>query len=194
MEERGQRSRGWPKSGQKVNYVFGEYRHTLDEKNRLLIPAKFRPFLEEGFVFLRGHPNCIYVIPMSIFEPVCRKLASLPFDDAKSMRIRRYFGSAQEGRMDKQGRMVIPENLRRHAHIEKEVIIAGRFTHIEIWSPGAWANYESQHMRSELIQKDLSAASIPWPIGTWEEEMEESRDEGEAFPPPRPGRGRGQPP
>ena len=186
-----------PEGGRtKYNFLIGEFRHSLDEKNRLLIPAKFRPFLEDGFILMPGFNECIVIIPIENFVPLHRRLESLPMEDPSAQRILQFFGSAQEGHMDRQGRVVIPEGLRRYAHIEKEVIVAGRVSYIEVWSAVVWEFYRKT-LSAEAIQQDLAKFSLSWPVGPgtgWAGGMRGHGGDEETLPPPRPGRRRGEPP
>lgn len=176
--------------GVRYNFLIGEFRHSLDEKNRLLIPSKFRPFLEEGFVLMPWFNECIVLVPMRNFFPLHQRLVSLPMEDPSAQRILQFFGGAQEGHMDKQGRVVIPEELRRYAHMEREVVVAGRVSYIEIWSAVVWEFYRKT-LSPETIQQDLAKFSLSWSDRSrWAERR--GGDEGEEpLPPTRPGRRRG---
>ena len=180
----------------KYNFLIGEFRHSLDDKYRLLIPAKFRPFLEDGFILMPGFSECIYIIPLQNFFPLYQRLASLPMESEEARRILQFFGRGQERRLDRQGRVVIPEELRRHAHIEREVIVAGRFSYIEVWSAVVWEFYSKKQVSPELVQESLEKFSLRWPFGAGLGSNIGVREDegGEALPPPRPGRRRGEPP
>jgi len=112
----------------------GEYQHSLDAKGRVILPAKFRGQLEGGAVMTRGVDGCLAVYPISEFERLARQL-----QDARNRgshernAARSYFSGASEFTPDKQGRVPIPANLKDYAHLEREVIVAGSFDHIEIW-------------------------------------------------------------
>jgi MraZ protein len=113
----------------------GEYNHSLDSKNRLIMPAKFREKLGEAFVMTKGLDNCLFVYSIDEWKVVEEKLKALPMTnkDARAF-VRFFFAGASECEIDKQGRTLIPVNLKEYANIDKEVVIIGVSTRIEIWS------------------------------------------------------------
>jgi len=120
----------------------GEYQHSLDAKGRITIPAKFREQLGEKFVATKGLDNCIFLYPMGEWINIEQKLKSLPLTRADVRSFARFFFSgASELDIDRQGRTVIPSNLRDYAAIEKELIIIGVGNRIEIWSINNWEQY-----------------------------------------------------
>lgn len=122
----------------------GEYNHTVDSKGRLIIPAKFRELLGEKFVITKGLDHCLFVYPMDEWVNLERKLKDLPFTqkDARAF-VRFFFSGATEIELDKQGRVLIPPNLREFAKIEKDVVIIGVSSRVEIWSLDEWQSYSS---------------------------------------------------
>ncbi|HZK43358.1 MAG TPA: division/cell wall cluster transcriptional repressor MraZ [Syntrophomonadaceae bacterium] len=120
----------------------GEYQHSLDAKMRITIPSKFREELGEKFVATKGLDNCIFFYPLSEWQEIEQKLSKLPLTraDARSF-VRFFFSGASELEIDKQGRIVVPVNLREYADIEKDVVVIGVGSRIEVWSTGKWANY-----------------------------------------------------
>ncbi|HOL17363.1 MAG TPA: division/cell wall cluster transcriptional repressor MraZ [Bacillota bacterium] len=123
----------------------GEYQHTLDEKGRVTIPARFREELGERFVITRGLDRCLFVYPLSEWAKVEEKLKNLPFTRSDNRAFTRlFFSGAAEVELDRQGRVLIPQNLREHAGIEKEVMIIGVSTRVEVWSEQAWRTYSSE--------------------------------------------------
>ena len=123
----------------------GEYQHTLDVKGRITIPSKFREQLQERFVATKGLDNCIFLYPMDEWQAIENKLKSLPFTRADVRAFARFFFSgASELEVDKQGRVVLPGNLRDYAGIDKEVIIIGVGTRVEIWSNDSWNEYNQK--------------------------------------------------
>lgn len=117
----------------------GEYTHALDSKGRLIIPVTFRENLGEKFVATRGLDRCIFVYPQNEWYILQEKLKSLPIT-RKEARIftRFFFSGATECGVDKQGRISIPQNLRRYAQLEKETVIIGVSNRVEIWSNENW--------------------------------------------------------
>ena len=134
----------------------GEYQHTIDEKGRMIIPAKFRDELGSSFVITRGLDQCLFVYPMSEWAVMEQKLKALPLmkSDARAF-TRFFFSGAVECELDKQGRVNIPGNLRDHAKLEKECVVIGVSTRVEIWSKEAWDSYSQQSEASfnEIAEK-----------------------------------------
>jgi MraZ protein len=131
----------------------GEYRHTLDAKGRLAIPARFRTELEEGLVVTRGLDTCLHIYPESQWLPLAERLSSLPMNQPAVRVLRRnFFTGAFSSNMDKQGRILIPQALREYAKLDGEVVVAGLNTYIEIWSSELW--------QEELPQFETSATSL----------------------------------
>ncbi|MCC7021518.1 MAG: division/cell wall cluster transcriptional repressor MraZ [Thermomicrobiales bacterium] len=117
----------------------GRYAHNLDAKGRLAIPARFREALAEGVVLTRGIDRCLALYPMAAWRPLAEKVAALPLTDADARNFRRLvFAEAADLGLDAQGRILIPPDLRRYAGLEREALIVGVDTSIEIWSPERW--------------------------------------------------------
>lgn len=126
-----------------VNYMFmGEYQHSIDMKGRLIVPSKFRELLAEGFILTRGLDNCLFGYPLDEWQKLEEKLKALPVTkkDARAF-TRFFFSGASEASLDKQGRVNIPANLREFAKIEKDCMIIGVSSRIEIWSAELWEAY-----------------------------------------------------
>lgn len=122
----------------------GEYNHSIDPKGRVIIPVKFRAELGERFVVTKGLDNCLFVYPNDEWKNFEEKLRTLPLTskDARAF-IRFFFAGAAECELDKQGRILLPSNLRDYAHLEKELVIIGVSTRVEIWSRDAWEAYNN---------------------------------------------------
>jgi MraZ protein len=115
----------------------GEYQHSLDPKGRVTIPAKFRDELGDRFVATKGLDNCIFLYPEGEWKIIEEKIKVLPFTRADVRSFARFFFSgASELEVDKQGRILLPANLRDYASIERDAIIIGVGSRIEIWSHG----------------------------------------------------------
>jgi len=120
----------------------GEYYHTIDEKGRIIIPARFREGLGERFIVTKGLDNCLFVYPRQNWEEIEQKLRTWPLTRADARAFMRFFFSgATECELDRQGRILLPVNLREYARLEKEVVIAGVSTRVEIWSRELWEKY-----------------------------------------------------
>ncbi|HTM68674.1 MAG TPA: division/cell wall cluster transcriptional repressor MraZ [Candidatus Binatia bacterium] len=123
----------------------GEYHHTVDEKGRLAIPMKFRKELRTGAVVTRGLDNCLFVFSMAEWKKLAEKLSSLPFSQANSRAFSRLMlAGAMDVEIDKQGRVVLPEYLRRYANVAKEVVVAGLYSRIEVWDKASWETYKAK--------------------------------------------------
>jgi len=120
----------------------GEYQHSLDNKGRITIPARFREELGETFIATKGLDNCLFLYPMSEWKSVEQKLKSLPFTrgDVRAF-VRFFFAGACECETDKQGRILLPAGLREYAGIDREVVIIGVGNRVEVWSEENWRGY-----------------------------------------------------
>ena len=117
----------------------GEYNHTIDAKGRLIVPAKYRDNLGERFYVTKGFDDCLFVYAEEDFNILQEKIRALPLSNKESRTISRFFlGSAQEGELDKQGRILIPSELRDHAGLQKNVSLVGTGTCVEIWDSDKW--------------------------------------------------------
>ncbi len=115
----------------------GQYAHTVDTKGRTFVPAKYRDELGETFVVTRGTAKCLTVYPMSEWEKYTAKIAELP--QAHAAKIRRFvFSNATDVTLDAQGRIGLVAGLREYAGIEKNVVILGLGSYIEIWAEDVW--------------------------------------------------------
>jgi len=112
----------------------GEHKHSLDAKGRVILPARFRDQLEGGAVMAKALDGCLAVYPVDEFERVAANLREKRARGATERQAARsYFSGAVEITPDKQGRVAVPAHLRTFANLEREVIVAGNFDHIEIW-------------------------------------------------------------
>ncbi|HBE77615.1 MAG TPA: cell division/cell wall cluster transcriptional repressor MraZ [Firmicutes bacterium] len=135
--------------------LLGEYQHSLDEKGRLIIPAKFREDLGENFVITRGLDNCLFAYPLSQWKTIEEKVKELPTSQAETRAfVRMFFSGAVEAELDKQGRIVIPQQLREHARIDRDAFVIGVSTKVEIWAKEVWSNYSD---RAEQSYEEIAA-------------------------------------
>ncbi len=116
----------------------GEYNHTIDPKGRIIIPAKFRELLGETFVVTKGLDDCLYIYDNAEWGRVEEKLRTLPSNKNSRAFIRYMSAGAADVEADKQGRALIPANLRESAGLKKDVVLAGVASHIEIWDKKKW--------------------------------------------------------
>ncbi|MCI7179184.1 MAG: division/cell wall cluster transcriptional repressor MraZ [Schaedlerella sp.] len=119
--------------------LLGEYRHSIDEKGRLIIPARLRDDLGDSFVICNGLEGCLFVYSQDEWNKFVAELESLPRMNKDARIFKRYFfGSASEGTFDKQGRVLIPPALRKAANLEKDVVLVGVQDRVEIWNGDLW--------------------------------------------------------
>ena len=140
----------------------GEYNHTIDTKGRLIIPAKFREGLGERFVVTKGLDGCLSIYAMPEWEAFEEKLQSLPLTNPSARKFSRYMLSgAVDCELDKMGRILLPNVLRKSASLEKEVVLIGVGSRIEIWNRDKWIedNLDSEE-DMDAIQEDLKAYGI----------------------------------
>lgn len=115
---------------------FGTFQHTIDEKGRLTLPARWRSELAGGVVVTRGLDDCLFVFPKDKFDAIAKEIDLHGLELADSRAWARYFlGLAADAEADKQGRVLIPQNLRDFAKLDGEVIVVGVASRIEVWSP-----------------------------------------------------------
>jgi MraZ protein len=138
----------------------GEYEHTLDDKNRLTLPARFRDAFGDGGVVTRGMDGCLFVFARDAWERfVSVRLEGLdPFSKEAREISRYYFSGAAEADPDRQGRIGIPAALLQHAKLAREVVVAGVRDHIEIWDRAAWRTHlEQVEGSAELVAERLAS-------------------------------------
>ncbi len=117
----------------------GEYSHTIDTKGRLIIPAKFREVLGETFVVTKGLDGCLFVYPDQEWRAFEMKLQTLPLTNRDARQFTRFFlAGAASCVVDKQGRILLPQVLRDFAELEKDVVLVGVASRVEIWSRKRW--------------------------------------------------------
>ena len=138
----------------------GEYEHTLDDKNRLTLPARFRDEFGSGGVVTRGMDGCLFVYTSEAWERfVSIRLEGLdPFSKEARQFNRFVFSGAAEAEPDKQGRIMLPPPLVQHAKLSREVVVAGVRDHLEIWDRAAWrAHLEDVEGSAEVVAERLAA-------------------------------------
>ncbi len=116
----------------------GTYDHSIDTKGRVIVPAKFREALGDSFVVTLGLDGCLFVYPNEEWEDFVNQLKELP-GSKEARKLQRYFmAGAAPCDVDKQGRVLIPSNLREKAGLEKDIVFVGVMSKIEIWSRQRW--------------------------------------------------------
>ncbi|MFL0246745.1 division/cell wall cluster transcriptional repressor MraZ [Candidatus Clostridium stratigraminis] len=139
----------------------GEYQHAIDNKNRMIIPSKFRDEIGGTFVLTKGLDGCLYAYTMDEWKLLEEKLKKLPLTskDARAF-VRFFFSGANEIDVDKQGRALIPQNLSEYASINKDIVSIGVSTRIEIWSKEKWEEYNNQNIDYDAIAEKMSELGI----------------------------------
>jgi len=140
---------------------YGEYLHTLDDKDRFVLPAKFRRRIKEHkittFFLTRGLEKCIFMLASKEWKEMEEKFKSLSFTKKQSRFFNRlYFSGAYEVNVDSQGRILLPASLKEFAGIEKDIVIAGVSDRIEIWDRQKWQKfYQENKQKFEEIAEDI---------------------------------------
>ena len=120
----------------------GEYRHTVDDKGRIAVPARFRVQLEGGAVVSRWIDGCLAIHSRTGWEALATRAADLPItDQAARLFQRQIFAGALEAELDRQGRVLVPAYLREEAGLATDAVVVGIRDHAEIWAPARWADY-----------------------------------------------------
>ena len=133
----------------------GTYEHSIDAKGRLFIPAKLREELGVTFYLAMGVDECLAIFPQETWNRFTEKFASLPMSQSAAMRP--LFANASKCELDSQGRIVIPQKLRKYAGLEKDAVIIGVNDRAEIWSAETWNAREEEEMTPEKMKACLAA-------------------------------------
>jgi len=132
--------------------LIGEYQHTIDEKNRLSIPVKFRKEMGKSIVITPGLDNCLFIFTMKEWEKISDKLSESSFLQADNRSFNRFmFGGAAEVEVDKIGRILVPEYLTERANLKNKVVLIGVQNRVEIWNERSWNGYK------ERVEKQADA-------------------------------------
>ncbi|MFH1162264.1 MAG: division/cell wall cluster transcriptional repressor MraZ [Candidatus Jorgensenbacteria bacterium] len=142
--------------------LLGEYRHSVDPKGRIAIPAKFRGKVGSGAIITRGLDHCLFVFGAKEWEALAAKLTALPLAQANSRAFARLMlAGASDVELDTQGRILIPDYLRTYAGITKQAVVAGVMNRMEIWDEKAWDSYKAKtESSSDEIAEQLGALGI----------------------------------
>ena len=130
-----------------------EYNHTVDATGRLIIPSKFREILGEEFVISKGMDGCLFVYANEDWAAFEEKLTALPLINKEARQFARFFLSgAAQVEVDKQGRILLPQNLRDFAELTKDVVLVGVGSRIEIWSKDKWDNVSADENMDDIAK------------------------------------------
>ncbi len=142
--------------------LLGEYNHTMDAKGRVAIPAKFKDALGVGTIITRGLDNCLFLFATKEWEALAAKLVALPLAQANSRAfVRLMLAGAMDVALDGQGRILVPDYLRKYAGLSKEVTFAGLHSRAEIWDSSRWTEYKRKtEGASEEIAEKLGELGI----------------------------------
>lgn len=141
------------------NFI-GEHSHTIDSKSRVIIPAKFREALGEQFVLTQGLDGCLTIYPLAEWEKFQQQLNQLPRTNKQARIFRRFFtAKAAMCELDKQGRILVPSGLREYANLEKDVVITGNDSNIEIWNEEKWDEM-NEDIDIETVTEELHEMGI----------------------------------
>ena len=133
--------------------LIGEYEHTIDAKGRLSMPSKLRRDMGEAFIVTKGLDGCLFAFSQDEWKNFETKLKSLPLSDKNARNFVRFFlAGATECEIDKQGRFLIPSNLRQAGNLEKEAIIIGVGTRLEIWNKATWEKCDENISADEIAE------------------------------------------
>ena len=134
----------------------GEHHHNIDAKGRVIVPAKFRDELGQTFILTKGIDKCLVIYTMEEWKEFENKMKQFPTTDENVRRFFRFlFSGACECNPDSQGRIIIPQNLRKHANISKEIVSIGVVNKVKIWSKENWELYndENNFIDNELAER-----------------------------------------
>ena len=134
--------------------LIGEYNPSIDLKGRLHFPARLREDLGDKFIVTKGLDNCLFVYSLSEWAELEAKIKALPMSRSRTLQ-RFFFAGAVEVEPDKQGRILIPANLREYAHLDKDVTVVGASVRAEIWDTDRWNDY-NQSQTDEAIEASMT--------------------------------------
>lgn len=132
----------------------GEYNHTIDPKGRLIIPAKLRDELGDNFVVTKGLDGCLWMFDSEEWDKIEDEIREMPFTLKEARMLSRFIvAGAFDGELDKQGRVLLPANLREYAGITKDVVLAGVGSRVEIWSKEKYDEQSNFENMEEIAEK-----------------------------------------
>ncbi|MBO7364761.1 MAG: division/cell wall cluster transcriptional repressor MraZ [Lachnospiraceae bacterium] len=139
----------------------GTYTHAMDEKGRLIIPARIREELGEGFILTKNLDHCLGIYPAEGWKKFVEAVGTLPkISSEAARRLRRfYFGNSLTCEVDKQGRILIPGPLREFAGLSRDITMVGVDDHVEIWDTAVWNKYNAELDVDDLMD-ELGALNL----------------------------------
>lgn len=142
--------------------LLGEYKHSLDAKGRIAIPAKFRDKVGAGAIITRGLDSCLFIFAEKEWQTLVQKIVALPLSQANSRAFGRLMlAGATDAELDKQGRILIPDYLRKFANLKKQAVVTGLYSRMEIWDEERWEKYKAKtESASEDIAEQLGQLGI----------------------------------
>ena len=137
--------------------LIGEYTHTIDQKNRLSVPSKFRKELGKHVVITRGLDQCLFLYPVAEWKILAEKLSTLPWGKSETRSfVRTMIAGAMDCEIDQLGRILVPDYLKQYGTIAGDAVIVGLYNRVEIWSPALWKQYsEGAQRQTEVIAEKL---------------------------------------
>ncbi|MEW5907642.1 MAG: division/cell wall cluster transcriptional repressor MraZ [Patescibacteria group bacterium] len=142
--------------------LIGEYKHSLDPKKRVAIPAKFRKEIGKKAVITRGLDQCLFIYPMNEWGKVAEKLSELPTGSSDTRNfVRLFLSGASDVEIDALGRVLIPDYLKKFAGLKEKAVIVGMHKRLEIWSEENWENYKQRiEKQTDILAEKLGELGV----------------------------------
>lgn len=142
--------------------LIGEYKHRLDPKKRVAIPAKFRKEIGERTIITKGQDQCLFVYPIAEWEKVAEKLSGLPTGSSDNRNfVRLFLAGASEVEIDSLGRILIPDYLKESANLKDKVVIVGVHKRLEIWNEDNWEDYKKRiEKQTDILAEKLGELGV----------------------------------
>lgn len=142
--------------------ILGEFKHSLDIKGRLAVPSKFREKLGAGAIITRGLDKCLFIFGANEWEVLVQKLMNLPLAQSNSRAfVRLMLAGASDAKVDAQGRILVPDYLRKYAGLKKQAVVTGLYNRMEVWDEEEWQAYKQKtEASSDEIAEKLGELGI----------------------------------
>ncbi|MFU0833003.1 MAG: Transcriptional regulator MraZ [Oscillospiraceae bacterium] len=131
--------------------LIGEFQHTIDQKGRVIVPARFREDLGDHFYVTKGLDGCLFVLSPKEWNRLQEKVSAMPISKARGLQ-RFFFSGAVEVQPDRQGRILLPQTLRKYASLEKDVTFIGASNRAEIWNTDSWITFNSTLTQDNIAE------------------------------------------